>query len=243
MKSLPGPVPRVVFYTFAYGAISIVPLPAQTNSSDAIRANALGSPTQSSVPRLPDSIKPGGSSGNSTNSSFALAASTIAAPSGYRLATDDQIAIEVYGEDELRSAVRLNADGAVSLPLVGPVHLAGLTLNQSAARLTELYGKDYLVNPRINVMLMSYARRRFTVLGQVNRPGDYEMPDGSPSGIDMLEAIAIAGGYTRIAAPERITVKRRDQVLRVDAKRLARESGKGFLVQPGDSITVGESIF
>jgi polysaccharide export outer membrane protein len=218
-------------------------LPAQTNSSDAIRSNAVGSPTQSSVPRLPDSIKPGGSSGNSTNSSFALAASTIAAPSGYRLATDDQIAIEVYGEDELRSAVRLNADGAVSLPLVGPVHLAGLTLNQSAARLTELYGKDYLVNPRINVMLMSYARRRFTVLGQVNRPGDYEMPDGSPSGIDMLEAIAIAGGYTRIAAPERITVKRRDQVLRVDAKRLARESGKGFLVQPGDSITVGESIF
>lgn len=243
MKSLPGPVPRVVFYTFAYGAISIVPLPAQTNSSDAIRSNAVGSATQSSVPRLPDSIKPAGSSGNSTNSSFALAASTIAAPSGYRLATDDQIAIEVYGEDELRSAVRLNADGAVSLPLVGPVHLAGLTLNQSAARLTELYGKDYLVNPRINVMLMSYARRRFTVLGQVNRPGDYEMPDGSPSGIDMLEAIAIAGGYTRIAAPERITVKRRDQVLRVDAKRLARESGKGFLVQPGDSITVGESIF
>ena len=243
MKSLPGPVPRLVFYAFAYGAISIVPLPAQTNSSDATRPNAVGWPNQSSVPRLLDSIKPAGSSGNSTNSSFALASSTISAPSGYRLATDDQIAIEVYGEDELRSAVRLNADGAVSLPLVGPVHLAGLTLNQSAARLTELYGKDYLVNPRINVMLMSYARRRFTMLGQVNRPGDYEMPEGSPSGIDMLEAIAIAGGYTRIAAPERIIVKRRDQVLRVNAKRLARESGKGFLVQPGDSITVGESIF
>ena len=243
MKSLPGPVPRLVFYAFAYGAISIAPLPAQTNSSDASRSNAVGWPNQSSLPRLLDSIKPAGSSGNSTNSSFALASSTISAPSGYRLATDDQIAIEVYGEDELRSAVRLNADGAVSLPLVGPVHLAGLTLNQSAARLTELYGKDYLVNPRINVMLMSYARRRFTMLGQVNRPGDYEMPEGSPSGIDMLEAIAIAGGYTRIAAPERIIVKRRDQVLRVNAKRLARESGKGFLVQPGDSITVGESIF
>jgi protein involved in polysaccharide export with SLBB domain len=243
MKSLPGPVPRLVFYTFAYSAISIVPLPAQTNSSDATRPNAVGSPTQSSVPRLPDSIKPAGSSGNSTNSSFALAASTISAPSGYRLAPDDQIAIEVYGEDELRNAVRLNADGAVSLPLLGPVHLAGLTLNESAARLTELYGKEYVVNPKVNVMLMSYAKRRFIVLGQVNRPGSYEMPEGSPNGIDMLEAIAIAGGYTRIAAPQRITVKRRDQVLRVDAKRLARESGKGFLVQPGDSITVGESIF
>jgi polysaccharide export outer membrane protein len=106
-----------------------------------------------------------------------------------------------------------------------------------------LYGKDYLVNPKVNVMLMSYARRRFTVLGQVNRPGSYEMPEGSPSGIDLLEAIALAGGYTRISAPERIMVKRRDQVLRVDAKRLARESGKGFLVEPGDTITVAESIF
>lgn len=243
MKNLPGPVPRLVFCAFAYSAISIVRLPAQTNSSDATRPNAVGSPTQSSVPRLPDWIKPAGSSGNSTNSSFALAASTISAPSGYRLATDDQIAIEVYGEEELRNAVRLNADGVVSLPLLGSVHLAGLTLNQSAARLTELYGRDYLVNPKVNVMLMSYARRRFTVLGQVNRPGSYEMPEGTPSGIDLLEAIAIAGGYTRISAPERITVRRHNQVLRVDAKRLARESGKGFLVEPGDTITVAESIF
>jgi protein involved in polysaccharide export with SLBB domain len=226
-----------------YLALLIAPLCGQTNSSDANRSNAAGAPTLSSNPALSDLIKPAGSSANSTTSSFALVASSISAPSGYRLTTDDQIAIEVYGEDELRSAVRLNADGAVSLPLLGPVHLSGLTLNQAAARLTELYGKDYLVNPRVNVMLMSYAKRRFTVLGQVNRPGSYEMPDGSPSGVDILEAIAIAGGYTRIAAPERISVKRRDQVLRVDAKRLARQSGKGFRVEPGDSITVGESIF
>lgn len=243
MRNLLALSPRLTLCGFAYIAIFSALLRGQSNRSEADRANAPGSHTLSSVTASSDSIKPAGSSGNATNPAFALAASTISAPSGYRLATDDQIAVEVYGEDELRSAVRVNADGAVSLPLVGPVHLAGLTLNQSAARLTELYGKDYLVNPRINVMLMSYARRRFTVLGQVNRPGDYEMPEGSPSGIDMLEAIAIAGGYTRIAAPERITVKRRDQVLRVDAKRLARESGKGFLVQPGDSITVGESIF
>jgi len=223
-------------------AIFIAPLRAQTNSSDANRANSTGSPTSSPVSALPDSIKPIGSSGSS-NSGVALAVSAISAPSGYQLTTDDQIAIEVYGEDELRGAVRLNADGAVSLPLLGSVNLAGLTLNQAAARLTELYGKDYLVNPKVNVMLIGYAKRRFAVLGQVNRPGSYEMPEGSPSGIDVLEAIAIAGGYTRIAAPERISVKRRDQILRVDAKRLARGGGKGFRIEPGDAITVGESIF
>jgi len=169
----------------------------------------------------------------------------ITAPTGYKLSVDDQIAVEVFGEDDLRTAVRINAEGAVSLPLLGSVNLSGLTLNQAAARLTELYGRDYLVNPKVNVMLISYAKRRFTVLGQVNRPGSYEMPEGSPSGIDLLEAIAIAGGYTRIAAPERISIKRRDQVMRVDAKKIARRGGSegGFRVEPGDTITVGESIF
>ena len=153
--------------------------------------------------------------------------------------------MEVFGEEDLRTAARLNADGAVSLPLLGSIKLAGLTLNQAAAKLTELYGRDYLMNPKVNVMLIAYAKRRFTVLGQVNRPGSYEMPEGSPSGIDILEAIAIAGGYTRIAAPERISVKRRERIMRVDAKKLARQGGSSglFRVEPGDTITVGESIF
>jgi protein involved in polysaccharide export with SLBB domain len=170
---------------------------------------------------------------------------SVTAPSGYQLSVDDQIGVEVFGEDDLRTAARVNAEGAVSLPLLGSVKLSGLTLNQAASRLTELYGRDYLVNPKVNVTLLSYAKRRFTVLGQVNRPGSYEMPEGSPSGIDLLEAIAIAGGYTRIAAPERISIKRRDQVLRVDAKKIARRGGSesGFRVLPGDTITVGESLF
>jgi protein involved in polysaccharide export with SLBB domain len=172
-------------------------------------------------------------------------APSISAPSGYQLSVDDQVGVEVFGEDDLRTAARVNSEGAVSLPLLGSVRLAGLTLNQATARLTELYGRDYLVNPKVNVFLLSYAKRRFTVLGQVNRPGSYEMPEGSPSGIDLLEAIAIAGGYTRIAAPERISVKRRDQIMRVDAKKLARRGGNegGFRVEPGDTITVAESIF
>src|SRR4029077_16260136 len=114
-------------------------------------------------------------------------------PSDYKLSTDDQIAVDVFGEDDLRTSARVNTDGAVSLPLLGSVQLAGLTLNQAANKLTDLYGRDYLVNPKVSVMLIAYARRRFTVLGQVNRPGSYDMPEDSPGGIDLLEAIAIAG--------------------------------------------------
>jgi polysaccharide export outer membrane protein len=73
------------------------------------------------------------------------------------------------------------------------------------------------------------------------------MPEGSPGGVDILEAIALAGGYTRIAAPERITVRRHnangDQIFKVNAKRLTKGTGGSFFVEPGDTITVGESIF
>jgi protein involved in polysaccharide export with SLBB domain len=170
-----------------------------------------------------------------------------AAPPGYILSANDYVSMEVFGEDDLRTSGRLNPEGNLSVPLLGSVHLAGLTLTQAASKLTELYGRDYLVSPKVNVTLLSFAKRRFSILGQVTRPGNYEMPEGSPGGIDLLEAVALAGGYTRIAAPERITVRRHsssgDQIFKVNAKRFTKGSGGGFLVEPGDTITVGESIF
>jgi protein involved in polysaccharide export with SLBB domain len=172
----------------------------------------------------------------------------LSAPTGYVLRANDQVAVEVFGEDDLRTNSRLNGEGNLSLPLLGSIHLGGMTLAQAAAKITELYGRDYLVNPKINVSLIGYAKRRFTILGQVNRPGSYEMPDGSPDSIDLLEAIAMAGGYTRIAAPERVSVRRRgasgeDEILRVDAKRLTKRGGENFQVLPGDTVTVAESLF
>jgi len=171
----------------------------------------------------------------------------VSAPAGYVLGPNDYVGVEVFGEDDLRTNGRLNPEGNLSLPLLGSVHLAGLTLTQAASRLTELYGRDYLVNPKVNVMLLGYARRRFSMLGQVGHPGTFEMPESSPSGIDLLEAIAMAGGYTRTAAPERITVRRQgpngDQVFKVNAKKFNKSGSGSFLVVPGDTITVGESIF
>jgi protein involved in polysaccharide export with SLBB domain len=182
----------------------------------------------------------------STSPAAALTAGA-SAPAGYVLSANDQVAVEVFGEDDLHANGRLNPEGNLSVPLLGSIHLAGLTLTQAASKLTELYGRDYLVHPRVNVMLLSYAKRRFSILGQVSRPGSFEMPESSPEGIDLLEAIAMAGGYTRIAAPERITVRRHnasgDQIFKVNAKRFNKGTGGGFLVEPGDTINVGESIF
>lgn len=187
------------------------------------------------------------SAGTSTSRAPASAPPSVAgvsAPTGYTLSPGDQVAVEVFGEDDLRTNGRLNSDGNLTVPLLGSIHLAGLTPTQAASRVTELYSRDYLVNPKINVTLVSYGSRRFTMLGQIGHPGIFEM---SPDGIDLLEAVAMAGGYTRIAAPERITVRRHttsgEQIIKVNAKRFTKGKGGGFRVEPGDTITVGESIF
>lgn len=179
-----------------------------------------------------------------TASSAPASTGGVSVPAGYILSPNDQVAVEVFGEDDLRTSGRLTPEGNLNVPLLGSIHLAGLTPTQAASKLTELYSRDYLVNPKINVTLVSYGSRRFTILGQVGHPGIFEI---SPEGIDLLEAVAMAGGYTRIAAPERIIVRRHsatgDQILKVNAKRFTKGKGGGFLVKPGDTITVGESIF
>src|SRR6476660_4222117 len=139
--------------------LSASALLGQSNVFDAPRPPAVSVPSAAPIPAA------------SPVQSNVPGSDSISAPSGYRLAPNDQVAVEVFGEDDLRTNGRLNSEGNLSVPLLGSVHLAGLTLTEAAARMTSLYGSDYLVNPRISVSLIGYAKRRFTVLGQVNRPG------------------------------------------------------------------------
>lgn len=175
-----------------------------------------------------------------------LAAQTGEPVSGsYILSPNDQIQIEVFQEDDLRSSTKISKEGTITFPLLGNVKLAGLTMSQATARLTELLKRDFLVNPRVSMSVVNFSKKRFTILGQVASPGIKEMPD--QEGLELLEAIGMAGGYTRIANPSRVTVKRREggveTVIQLDAKAMAKGSGKGFQVKPGDTITVAESIF
>jgi protein involved in polysaccharide export with SLBB domain len=165
---------------------------------------------------------------------------------GYRLAPNDLIHVSVYQENDLESRLRISRDGSITFPLLGNVKVAGKTLDQAAAALKTLLEKDYLVNPQVTVTLLEQAARRFTVLGQVQRPGTFRIPDGE--GIDLLQAIGMAGGYTRIANPAKVTIKRKNQgkeeVIQVNAKEMARDQNATALeIFPSDIITVNESLF
>lgn len=162
----------------------------------------------------------------------------------HRLGPKDSISIEVFQEPELSSLVVVDQDGAVDLPLVGQVSVGGLTIAEASQAITAKYKQGYLVNPSVRTLIKSYAKRRFTVLGAVNKAGSFYFPDGEK--ISLQQAIGMAGGYSRIASPSKIRIKRNalSEPLKVDGKKLAKTGEAAtFMIQPGDIIEVGESIF
>jgi polysaccharide export outer membrane protein len=156
------------------------------------------------------------------------------------------IQIKVFQEPDLDTAVRIPGDGHVNFPLIGEVALAGQSVQQATRVIRDRLQTRFLVNPQVSITVVEPAKRLFTVLGQVQRPGTYRFPEQQD--LDLLQVIGIAGGYSRLADPGRIIVKRRidgsEKIFRLDGKRLARgETAEAFQVVSGDVITVSERLF
>ena len=175
---------------------------------------------------------------------FSMAPRTVVG--NYVLKPNDLLEIKVFQEDDLSTTVRISQDGMITFPLVGPVRLGGKTVQEAAQLLRTRLGEKYLVHPQVTLTVTEYSKRIFTVLGQVQRPGTYRFPDNET--LNLVQAIGIGGGYTRIADAGRITIKRRlngaETVLKINAKQMARDNTTQTLdVIPGDLITVGERLF
>ena len=160
------------------------------------------------------------------------------------LAANESIQIKVFNEPELDTSVRIAEDGKITFPLIGEVALGGLTIQKASELIRDRLSKRFLVNPQVSISLVEMNRRLFTVLGQVQRPGTYRFPDHGS--LSLVQVVGIAGGYTRLASPSRIIVKRLngDKVFKLDGKRMASDAGtKPFIIEGGDIITIGERLF
>jgi protein involved in polysaccharide export with SLBB domain len=162
------------------------------------------------------------------------------------LAPDDVVTVKVFEEDDLETSARISRDGLLTFPLIGAISIAGKTPDDAARAIADELKQKFLVNPQVTLTVTEYARRSFTVLGEVQKPGSYDMPN--LKGVTLLEAIGAAGGYTRIADASKIRVKRvragKETVYKLNAKSMASERETAtFQIQPGDIITVGESFF
>ena len=152
--------------------------------------------------------------------------------SEYRLDTDDQLRIIVFGQEELSDVFRVNDAGNISLPLVGSIRARGYTTEQLKQALTELLSRDILKDPSVSVEISDY--RPFFILGEVKQPGKYEFIPG----MHVLTAVAIGGGFTTRAQTDYVSISRQHE-----GRAIEFRGRRDSLVQPGDVIFVFEKLF
>ena len=122
---------------------------------------------------------------------------------GYRLGAGDQLRVTVFRHPDLSGTLQVDGQGYLAMPLVGQITAEQLTTQalQDAieARLRE---EDYLVDPHVSIEVLTH--RPFYILGQVANPGQYEYRNG----MSVINAVAIAGGYTTRAKTSEVTIRR-----------------------------------
>lgn len=159
----------------------------------------------------------------------------------------DLIKLEVFQEPDMERQVRLSQDCVVTLPLIKTVSLKGKTLQQAQEAIRVLYDRDFLVNPQINLTLLESAKHDVKVLGQVDKAGAVEIPADRP--LKLLDAIALAGGFTRLADRRHVTLTRQSEdgkttTTEINADNIlqSKNSADTWVLQEGDVIFVPERI-
>jgi polysaccharide biosynthesis/export protein len=189
----------------------------------------------------------GGASGaDSSQSSSRGAGIGMVVGSNYVLKVSDVIEIDVYQEGDLNKSVRIEGDGTVALALVGKVKLAGMTVAEGKALITQLYNRDYLVDPQISLLVVSFSPKVLHILGSVGSPGVVEIPPDRD--LTLTEALSMVGGVTRMGNPKAIKIKRVDQdgrsrQMEVNFSKIVQDPDvKDLVLNEGDTIWVPERI-
>ena len=175
------------------------------------------------------------------------ASKTEAGKGDYVLQPQDFIRVQIFQEEELNREVRISQESSVNLPLIGTVDLKGKTARQAEELIRELYDRDFLVNPQVNLTVVEYAKRYVNILGAVGAPGVVLFPQ--EESLTLIEAITRAGGFARIADRKHVTLKRTNadgntetSIINADDLMKGRTNDT-WPLQPGDVISVPEIIF
>ncbi len=150
----------------------------------------------------------------------------------YKLGAGDLLRVVVFGHEGLSGQFEVKGSGHVSLPLIREVKAAGLTLRQLEQAIINSFKPDFLKNPRVSVEILNY--RPFYIIGEVKRPGSYPYVNG----MTVVNAIALAGGYTYRARENKVLITRVS-----DAEKKQEPANHQTLVLPGDVIEVPERFW
>lgn len=169
------------------------------------------------------------------------AAAAVAKPDQekYLLGPEDALEISVWKEPDLTKQLIVRPDGKITYPLIGEVQAAGLTVKQLQEEILKRLEK-YVTDAHVTVILLKAQNYKIYVTGKVNKPGDFVI--GKP--VNVMQAIAMAGGLTPFASPGSImvlrTVSGKEEVYPFDYKTVSQgyslEDNRTLL--PGDVVVV-----
>jgi polysaccharide export outer membrane protein len=150
----------------------------------------------------------------------------------YKLGSGDKVRVTVFGHEDLSGEFEVDGSGNVSLPLIRNVAAKGLTVSELEQTIIDRLKPDYLKDPSVSVDVLNY--RPFYIYGEVNQPGSYAYVNG----MTVVNAIAMAGGFTYRAKKSRVEIIRAN-----DPSKSPEEAGRDTYVFPGDVIEVPERFF
>jgi polysaccharide export outer membrane protein len=156
----------------------------------------------------------------------------------YAIGVADSIRVNVWKNSDLSTTLIVDPNGSVSLPLLGDIHVAGMSTSELGALLSSRYA-SYVVTPQVTVSVLEIRSRQVYVMGQVGKAGSYALL----SPLTVLQLIAQAGGLSPYAKRNKI------YVLRTTAGQAQKmpfhygnvthgDSRQDIVLQPGDTVIV-----
>jgi polysaccharide biosynthesis/export protein len=160
----------------------------------------------------------------------------------YQIGPEDVLEVQVWKNEALSKVVAVRPDGKISLPLIGDVRAAGLTAAQLQDAITEKLTPYYKELPSISVIVQEVRSYVIYILGEVQRPAQYTVKRGTT----LLQAVALAGGFTPFATTNNILVLRQTMndhneiTLNVRYKDIVsrQHPESNILLKPGDTIII-----
>jgi polysaccharide export outer membrane protein len=201
------------------------------------------------LPGADQAQRPVGTSGTSTAPSTTSTpapaprpgpAAAAATSADYRLVAGDKLRIEVYKDAQLSQALQVRPDGKITLPLAGDIPAAGRTPVELRDAIASAL-QEYIAKPVVTVIVTETTPQVVYVTGEVNKPGALALVHGEMS---ILQAIAMAGGFTDFANKKDVRVLRKGstgmQTLRFNYKEALEDDNRRAPLQllPGDTVVV-----
>ncbi len=168
-----------------------------------------------------------------TSPQTAAAAAANPPVSEFRVGAGDKLKVNVFGEQTLTGEYVVDPTGSLAMPLAGSIPVSGATVREVENRIAAKLRGSFIKNPRVAVEIASF--RPFYVIGEVTKPGEYPYR----AGLNLLSAVAVAGGYTYRANTSRVMITRAGSSVEQELDTRSTP----VVINPGDVVRITERFF